>query len=128
MARSVTFAPKSACSDPTAPRDTARCTKSRPHSKRSASPCPCPTRDPEGLGVTVSRAIAENEWVSNAGHRVWQLLGRIICCSECGRTMGTNAVVARKRFYYRCAGCYNGGLEACSASRYVQAEKAEAEV
>ena len=80
------------------------------------------------MGVTVSRAIAENEWVSNAGHRVWQLLGRIICCSECGRTMGTNAVVARKRFYYRCAGCYNGGLEACSASRYVQAEKAEAEV
>ena len=44
MARSVTFAPKSACSDP--------------------------TRDPEGLGVTVSRAIADNEWVSNAGHWV----------------------------------------------------------
>jgi hypothetical protein len=51
-----------------------------------------------------------------------------MCCSECGRTMGTNAVVACKRFYYHCAGCYNGGLEACSASRYVQAEKAEAEV
>jgi hypothetical protein len=42
--------------------------------------------------------------------------------------MGTNAVVARKRFYYRCAGCYNGGLAACSAGRYIQAEKAEAEV
>ncbi|HVF02289.1 MAG TPA: zinc ribbon domain-containing protein [Rubrobacteraceae bacterium] len=42
--------------------------------------------------------------------------------------MGTNAVVARNRFYYRCAGRYNGGLAACSASRYIQAEKAEAEV
>ena len=42
--------------------------------------------------------------------------------------MGTNAVVVRNRFYYRCAGRYNGGLAACSASRYIQAEKAEAEV
>jgi hypothetical protein len=42
--------------------------------------------------------------------------------------MGTNAVVVRNRFYYRCAGRYNGGLAACSAGRYIQAEKAEAEV
>jgi hypothetical protein len=42
--------------------------------------------------------------------------------------MGTNSVVARNRFYYRCAGRYNGGLAACSASRYIQAQKAEAEV
>ena len=42
--------------------------------------------------------------------------------------MGTNAVVSRKRFYYRCAGRYERGLGTCSASRCVQAEKAEAEV
>jgi len=98
-----------------------------PETERVAVPVP-DAGIPRDWVLNARKAIAENEWDSNAGHRVWQLTGGIIRCSECGKTMGTNAVVARKRFYYRCAGHYNGGLAACSASRYVQAEKAEAEV
>jgi hypothetical protein len=98
-----------------------------PEAERVAVPVPS-AGIPRDWVLNARKAIAENEWVSNAGHRVWQLTGGIIRCSECGKAMGTNGVVARNRFYYRCAGRYNGGLAACSASRYIQAEKAEAEV
>src|SRR5215207_737012 len=98
-----------------------------PEAERVAVPVPDPGI-PRDRVLQARKAIAENQWVSNAGHRVWQLTGGVIRCSECGRTMSTNHILSRSAAYYRCAGHYQGGLARCPANRTIRAEKAEAEV
>ena len=98
-----------------------------PEAERVAVPVPG-SGIPRDWVLNARRAIAENEWVSNAGHRVWQLTGGVIRCSECGRAMSTNHILSRSAAYYRCAGHYQGGLARCPANRTIRAEKAEAEV
>jgi hypothetical protein len=83
---------------------------------------------PRAWVLKARRTIAENEWVSNAGRRVWQLTDGVLRFSECGRVMSTNHILSRSGAYYRCAGHYQGGLARCPANRTIRAEKAEAEV
>jgi site-specific DNA recombinase len=79
--------------------------------------------------VGAREAIKDNEWVSSAGDKVWELTGGVIRCAECGRAMSVNHVRAKRRGYYRCMGRYNGGIEhRCSMSRTIRAEKAETRV
>lgn len=91
---------------------------------------PVPDADiPKEWVVAARNAIEANEWVSNAGHRVWELTGGVIRCAECGRAMSTNYVVSRNRAYYRCAGHYNGGIEKrCSMNHTLREDKAEEKV
>ena len=84
---------------------------------------------PKEWVVAAREAIKDNEWVSNAGDKVWELSGGVIRCAECGRAMTVNHIRAKGRGYYRCAGRYNGGIESrCSMSRTVRAEEAETRV
>jgi site-specific DNA recombinase len=84
---------------------------------------------PKEWVIAAREAIKDNEWVSNAGDKVWELSGGVIRCAECGRAMTVNHVRAKGRGYYRCAGRYNGGIESqCSMSRTVRAEEAETRV
>jgi site-specific DNA recombinase len=79
--------------------------------------------------LAAREAIKDNEWVSNAGDKVWELTGGVIRCAECGRAMSVNHVRAKRRGYYRCMGRYNGGIEhRCSMSRTIRADKAETRV
>ena len=80
-----------------------------PEAERVAVPVP-DAGIPRDRVLQARKAIAENQWVSNAGHRVWQLTGGVLRCSECGRAMSTNHIRSCDRAYYRCAGHYNGGL------------------
>ena len=84
---------------------------------------------PKEWVLAARKAIEENEWVSNAGHRVWELTGGVIRCAECGRAMSTNYIASRNRAYYRCTGHYNGGIEKkCPMNRALRADKAEEKV
>jgi len=84
---------------------------------------------PKEWVIAAREAIKDNEWVSNAGDKVWELSGGVIRCAECGRAMTVNHVRAKGRGYYRCTGRYNGGIESrCSMSRTIRAEEAESRV
>jgi hypothetical protein len=79
--------------------------------------------------LAAREAIMVNEWVSNAGDKVWELTGGVIRCAECGRAMSVNHIRSKSRGYYRCMGRYNGGIEhRCSMSRTIRADKAETRV
>jgi hypothetical protein len=74
-------------------------------------------------------AIKDNEWVSSAGDKVWELTGGVIRCADCGRAMSVNYIRAKGRGYYRCTGRYNGGIEnRCSRGHTVRAEEADTRV
>jgi site-specific DNA recombinase len=84
---------------------------------------------PKEWVIAAREAIKDNEWVSNAGDKVWELSGGVIRCAECGRAMTVNHVRAKGRGYYRCTGRYNGGIESrCSMSHTIRAEAAETRV
>jgi site-specific DNA recombinase len=84
---------------------------------------------PKEWVLAAREAIKDNVWTSRAGDRVWELAGGVLRCAECGRAMSVNYIRARDRGYYRCAGCYNGGLEnPCSMSRTIRAEEVGARV
>jgi site-specific DNA recombinase len=91
---------------------------------------PVPDADiPKEWILAARNAIEANEWVSNAGHRVWELTEGVIRCAECGRAMSTNYIASRNRAYYRCTGHYNGGIEKrCSMNHALRADKAEEKV
>jgi site-specific DNA recombinase len=79
--------------------------------------------------LAAREAIKDNEWVSSAGDKVWELTGGVLRCAECGRAMSVNYIRAKRRGYYRCTGRYNGGIEnRCSRGHTVRAETAEARV
>jgi site-specific DNA recombinase len=91
----------------------------------------------ESVRMPVERAraaIENNERCSSAGRRFWELSGGIFRCPECGRALV--ATTARKGpkgarrllFYYQCATRRQTGKHACSFSRAVNAQKAEAAV
>jgi nucleoid-associated protein EbfC len=80
-------------------------------------------------------ALRHNEKCSSAGRRFWELSGGIFRCAECGRALV--AVVTtlkgpkgrRKRmFYYMCATRRQRDKHACSFSKSMNAQKAEAAV
>ncbi|MDP9476115.1 MAG: recombinase zinc beta ribbon domain-containing protein, partial [Actinomycetota bacterium] len=79
--------------------------------------------------------LRRNEKYSSAGRRLWELSGGILRCVECGRAL-VALTVSKKRpegkrghvFYYRCSTRRQRGKHACSFSRSVNAEKAEAAV
>jgi site-specific DNA recombinase len=79
-------------------------------------------------------AIQNNERCSSAGRRFWELSGGVFRCAECRRALV--ATTARKGpreaprflFYYQCATRRQTGKHACSFSRSMNAEKAEAAV
>lgn len=79
--------------------------------------------------------LRRNEKYSSAGRRLWELSGGILRCVECGRAL-VAVTVSKKRsdgqrghvFYYRCSTRRQRGKHACSFSRSVNAEKAEAAV
>jgi site-specific DNA recombinase len=79
--------------------------------------------------VAAREAINDNEWISSAGDKVWELSGGVIRCADCGRAMSVNYNRAKGHGYYRCTGRYNGGIEyRCSRGHTVRAEVAEARV
>jgi hypothetical protein len=79
-------------------------------------------------------AIENNERCSSAGRRFWELSGGVFRCAECGRalvaTTARKGVKGARRllFYYQCATRRQTGKHACSFSRSVNAQKAEAAV
>src|SRR5215212_6839155 len=84
---------------------------------------------PKEWAIAAREAIKDNEWISNAGDKVWELSGGVIRCAECGRAMTVNHVRAKARGYYRCTGRYNGGIESrCYMSHTIRAEEAESRV
>jgi site-specific DNA recombinase len=84
---------------------------------------------PKEWAIAAREAIKDNEWIANAGDKVWELSGGVIRCAECGRAMTVNHVRAKGRGYYRCTGRYNGGIESrCSMSHTIRAEAAETRV
>jgi site-specific DNA recombinase len=84
---------------------------------------------PKEWAIAAREAIKDNEWISNAGDKVWELSGGVIRCAECGRAMTVNHVRAKARGYYRCTGRYNGGIESrCSMSHTIRADEAETRV
>jgi hypothetical protein len=86
-------------------------------------------RIPKEWVFAAREAIKDNEWISSAGDRVWELTGGVIRCADCGRAMSVNYIRAKGRGYYRCTGRYNGGIEnRCSRGHTVRAEGAEARV
>lgn len=95
-----------------------------PESERVAVPVP-DSGIPREWVLKAREAVAKNERISNAGHRVWQLTGGVLRCSECRNAMSTNAIPKRNLFYYRCTRHYNGGIAACSANRAIRTDKVE---
>ena len=84
---------------------------------------------PKEWVIAAREAIKDNQWVSSAGGKVWELTGGVIRCADCGRAMSVNYIRAKGRGYYRCTGHYNGGIEnRCSRGHTVRAEGAEARV
>jgi site-specific DNA recombinase len=89
---------------------------------------------PRELVERARAAIQNNERCSSAGRRFWELSGGVFRCAECGRALV--ATTARKGpkerrrllYYYQCATRRQVGKHACSFSRSVNAEKAEAAV
>ena len=89
---------------------------------------------PRELVERARAAIQNNERCSSAGRRFWELSGGVFRCAECGRALvATTARKGRKErrrllYYYQCATRRQVGKHACSFSRSVNAEKAEAAV
>jgi predicted RNA-binding Zn-ribbon protein involved in translation (DUF1610 family) len=79
-------------------------------------------------------SIENNERCSSAGRRFWELSGGIFRCAECGRALVATTTrkgpkgARRLLFYYQCATRRQTGKRACSFSRSVNAQKAEAAV
>ncbi len=78
--------------------------------------------------------LRDNEKCSSAGRRFWELSGGIFRCAECGRALVAVTTVKgpkgyrRRMFYYQCATRRQTGKHACSFSRSINAQKAEAAV
>ena len=79
-------------------------------------------------------ALWDNEKCSSAGRRFWELSGVIIRCAECGRalvpvtTLKGGKGYRRRIFYYQCRTRRQTGKHACSFSKSITAQKAEAAV
>jgi hypothetical protein len=79
-------------------------------------------------------AIRNNEKCSSAGRRFWELSGGIFRCAQCGRALVAVTTLKgpkrrrRRMFYYICATRRQRGKHACSFSRSMNAQKAEAAV
>ncbi len=89
---------------------------------------------PRKLVDRARAAIENNEKCSSAGRRFWELSGGVFRCAECGRALVATTTrkgvkgARRLLFYYQCATRRQTGKHACSFSRSVNAEKAEAVV
>jgi site-specific DNA recombinase len=89
---------------------------------------------PRELVERARAAIQNNERCSSAGRRFWELSGGVFRCAQCGRalvaTTSRKGPKERRRllYYYQCATRRQVGKHACSFSRSVNAEKAEAAV
>jgi site-specific DNA recombinase len=111
-----------------------------PRYKRAKKSLPAPREEwiavpvpdagvPREWVLAAREAIKDNEWVSSAGDKVWELTGGVMRCADCGRAMSVNHIRAKGRGYYRCMGRYNGGIEhRCSMSRTIRADEAETRV
>jgi site-specific DNA recombinase len=79
-------------------------------------------------------ALRHNEKCSSAGRRFWELSGGIFRCAQCGRALVAVTTLKgpkgrrRRMFYYICATRRQRGKHACSFSRSMNAQKAEAAV
>jgi site-specific DNA recombinase len=79
-------------------------------------------------------ALRDNEKCSSAGRRFWELSGGIFRCAQCDRALVAVTTLKgpkgrrRRMFYYICATRRQRGKHACSFSRSVNAQKAEAAV
>jgi hypothetical protein len=79
-------------------------------------------------------ALRNNEKCSSAGRRFWELSGGIIRCAECGRalvpvtTLKGGKAYHRRIFYYQCRTRRQTGKHACTFSKSINAQKAEAAV
>jgi hypothetical protein len=79
-------------------------------------------------------ALQHNEKCSSAGRRFWELSGGIFRCAQCGRALVAVTTLKgpkrrrRRMFYYICATRRQRGKHACSFSRSMNAQKAEAAV
>ena len=96
-----------------------------------------PVPDPGVYRKLVDRgreALRNNEKCSSAGRRFWELSGGIIRCAECGRalvpvtTLKGGKGYRRRIFYYQCRTRRQTGKHACSFSKSINAQKAEAAV
>jgi hypothetical protein len=89
---------------------------------------------PKELVERARAAIENNERCSSAGRRFWELSGGVFRCVECGRALV--ATTARKGpkgarrllYYYQCTTRRQTGNHACSFTRSINAERAEAAV
>ena len=79
-------------------------------------------------------ALRENEKCSSAGRRVWVLSGGIFRCASCGRAFVAVTALKgskshrRQMFSYACGPRRQVGKHACSFSRSINAQKAEAAI
>jgi len=79
-------------------------------------------------------ALRHNEKCSSAGRRFWELSGGIFRCAQCGRALVAVTSLKgpkerrRRMFYYICATRRQRGKHACSFSKSMNAQKAEAAV
>ena len=79
-------------------------------------------------------ALRHNEKCSSAGRRFWELSGGIFRCAQCGRALVAVMTLKgpkgrrHRMFYYICATRRQRGKLACSFSRSMNAQMAEAAV
>jgi site-specific DNA recombinase len=83
---------------------------------------------PRGIVETAREAIKDNRPPSSAGHRQWQLSGRILYCGVCGRSMTprtTRGGPNRPKLYCYYA-CLPKDRAACSNRKKLRAQETEA--